>query len=73
MHRLIAVSAGNKSLIKLLSTLYEAGADHMNENVESLMQLLNDKPDSPATNLSAEEKEIMFEILTKMCSRKPKV
>lgn len=43
---------GNKALIKLLSTLYDVGMDHMCDNVGGLMSLLSDTPASSTTGTS---------------------
>lgn len=64
---------GNKALIKLLGSLYEVGMDHMCDNVGGLISLLNDSNANTDTQLNAEEREVVIEILSKMCAKRCKV
>lgn len=47
--------------------------DHMCDNVGGLMSLLNDSETNTESHLNTEEREIIIEILSKMCAKRAKV
>lgn len=71
--RTLNIPPGNKSLIKLLHPLNEAGIEHNSESVRNLVYLLIDKADNVDKNLTPEEREAIFDLLNKICCRHPKV